>query len=65
MAPERPLFEVFHLAVGDLDAFGVLAWVELGGDGIPAPPASRLRSVSQATGEENGIYPNGQVLRRA
>ena len=37
----------------------------LGVTGIPAPLASRLRSVSQATGGENGIHPNGQVLRRA
>src|SRR5947207_6103361 len=28
--------------------------------GIPVPPASRVRSVSQATGGEDGIHPNGQ-----
>jgi hypothetical protein len=52
-------------APGAGEPSSTLASRSLGVIGIPAPPASRVRSVSQATGGENGIHPNGQVLRRA
>ena len=50
-------------APGACEPSSTLASRSLGVIGIPAPPASRVRSVSQATGGENGIHPNGQVLR--
>ena len=51
-------------ALGAGEPPSTLASRSLGVTGIPAPPASRMRSVSQATEEEGGIHPNGQVLRR-
>jgi hypothetical protein len=44
---------------GACGPLSTLASRSLGVIGIPVPPA-----VSQATGGEDGIHPNGQVLRR-
>ena len=52
-------------APGACEPSSTLASRSLGVIGIPAPPATRVRSVSQATGGEDGIHPNGPVLRRA
>ena len=52
-------------APGSREPSSTLASRSLGVTGIPAPPATHVRSVSQATGEEDGIHPNSQVLRRA
>ena len=52
-------------APGAGEPSSTLASRSLGVIGIPVPPASRVRSVSQATGREDGIHPNGPVLRRA
>ena len=46
-------------APGAGEPSSTLASRSLGATVIPAPPASRMRSVSQATGEENSIHPNG------
>ncbi len=51
-------------APGACEPSSTLASRSLGVIGIPVPPASRVRSVSQATQGEDGIHPNGQVLRR-
>jgi hypothetical protein len=51
-------------APGAREPPSTLASRSLGVIGIPVLPASRVRSGSQATGGENGIHPNGQVLRR-